>query len=511
LAAGSAVVTPPFPLPDDRRDIRQTPAGIEATNFRYWTLPLVNRTWTGAICASAGTRIGQRDTDSGAECAQAHDGFEIGIIQHLGPVRRSGYADAELDDVAKETCAICEQVLTDAQNVNSRAGRDRRLRITVVTPYFPTAEGSYRGHSAFQTLRFLKDRAEVRVICPVPAYPRLKWLTPKSYQPMDLSYRPREIETVYFEYPAIPVITRPVNGLICEQFLLPYVRDWRPDVILNYWLYPEGYSAVRVGRTLGVPVIVGAIGSDVRRITNGYARHLTGKTVRDAAGVIAVSEELRQQTIALGVPGDRVTTILNGCDGGIFRPGDRDEARRELGLGGGELILYAGRLHASKGLAELMEAFTGLGRERPGARLALIGEGVYGDWLKTRAAEAGLAGRVLMPGRMESARVAEWMRACDVFCLPSYSEGCPNVVIEALASGRPVVATDVGGIPELVKDGCGILIPARDAERLRAALHDALAREWPASRIAAAVKRDWDQVAEETLAVCWRAAQGAQR
>ena len=103
------------------------------------------------------------------------------------------------------------------------------------------------------------------------------------------------------------------------------------------------------------------------------------------------------------------------------------------------------------------------------------------------------------------------MAACDVFCLPSYSEGCPNVVIEALSCGRPVVATEVGGIPELVKDDCGMLVPARDSERLRAALDAALSARWDAGRISAASGGTGKRWREETFAVCRQVLERARR
>jgi glycosyltransferase involved in cell wall biosynthesis len=95
------------------------------------------------------------------------------------------------------------------------------------------------------------------------------------------------------------------------------------------------------------------------------------------------------------------------------------------------------------------------------------------------------------------------MAAADVFCLPSYSEGCPNVVIEALACGRPVVATKVGGIPELVGSACGLLVPPRDSRSLSCALAEALARRWDAQSIAQRFSRPWERVAEETIQVCY--------
>lgn len=376
------------------------------------------------------------------------------------------------------------------------------MKIAVVTPYFPTSNNSYQGHSAFHTLRFLKRHAEIEVICPITGYP--KWLRPKKYgDAPNLTYQPSDFKTTYFEYPAIPVISRPINGLICAHLMMPYVRSAKPDLILNYWLYPEGFSAVRVGRSLGVPVIVGAIGSDICRLNDPLTLQLVRKTLMDAAGTITVSEDLRRRAIALGAPPERVTTILNGCDTSVFYPGDRLDARRELGCDlDGEIILYTGNLLESKGLGELIDAFIDLLKSRPGVRLAVIGVGVYGDTLVSRAEAAGIRNQVLMLGRQPSTSVAQWMRAADIFCLPSHSEGCPNVLVEASACGRPIVATNVGGIPELVKSTAGILIPPHNHEKLHEALRSALSRQWETDRIAAAFKRGWEDVADETLAVC---------
>ena len=378
------------------------------------------------------------------------------------------------------------------------------MKIAVVTPYFPTSTNAHRGHSAYQTLRCLKRHAEIEVICPLTAYP--KWLTPKKYSEVaDLTYQPAGFKTTYFEYPAIPLLTRPVNGLTCARLLLPYVRSASPDIILNYWIYPEGFSAVRVGATLDIPVVVAAIGSDICRLNDPLTLHLVRKTLMDAAAVITVSEDLRRRALRLGVPAPKVTTILNGCDTSIFYPGDRDEARRAVGCDGtGEVILYAGSLFEAKGLGELISAFAELVKSRPSARLVVIGAGIYGDTLANRVAAAGVQRQVLTLGRQSSASVAQWMRASDVFCLPSHSEGCPNVIVEALACGRPIVATNVGGIPELVTNACGILVPPHDHHKLHQALSEALSAAWDRDRIAAAFRRSWEEAADETLAVCDR-------
>jgi glycosyltransferase involved in cell wall biosynthesis len=377
------------------------------------------------------------------------------------------------------------------------------MRITVVTSYFPTSARPYGGNSAFQTLRLLKPHASIEVVCPQERYPDIPGLKPARYEPADLEWQPPEFQTTYVSYPVLPIVTRPFNGRVCARILLPHVRMSRPDLILNYWLYPDGYAAVRIGRELGIPAIVGAIGSDVRRRNDPITVRLVRETMLHANAVITVSEELRQQAIAQGVPADRVTAIRNGCDTAVFHPGDRAAARQQVGCDTeSELIVYAGNLLESKGLGELLEAFLELAKLRPRLRLAMAGQGPYKETLARRAAGAGMEKRVILPGRCDAAGIAQWMRAADVFCLPSYSEGCPNVVVEALACGRPIVAMNVGGIPELVKEASGLLVPPRDAAALRGALDNALSKPWDSAEIARTSTRSWDSVADETWALC---------
>lgn len=378
-------------------------------------------------------------------------------------------------------------------------------RIAVVTPYFPMREQPYRGHSTYQTLRELRYLAEIEVYCPVASYPRMQWLQPRSYHfvPPDPAYSPPGMRTVYFEYPALPVLSRPFNGQTCARQLLPYLNKSRPDLILNYWLYPEGYAAVKVGKTLGIPTIVSAVGSDLRRIPDPVTLRLTRATLREAAFVITVSEELRRQALGLGVEPQRARAILNGCDASIFHLRDRVSTRCNLGFPqDAELVLFVGFLTAAKGVVELLDAIIQLAGARPRLQLAYIGEGPLQAKLERRARSAGLGDRVRFLGRCSSQRVACWMAAANVFCLPSHSEGCPNAIVEALSCGRPVVASNVGGIPELVASSSGILVPPKCPLRLAQALDQALSHSWDEAAISHGSGRGWKQVAQDTFEQC---------
>jgi glycosyltransferase involved in cell wall biosynthesis len=344
---------------------------------------------------------------------------------------------------------------------------------------------------------------DIRVFCPFAAYPT--FLRPRnfSYVEADPSYSPLDVAAEYFEYPALPLISRPLNGLVCAHSVLPHLKRFKPDLILSYYVYPEGYAALSAGKRLGVPVVLGAIGSDINRIPDRISAFLTRKALREASFVLTVSEHLRDQAIRLGASPERTRAVPNGCDTSVFRLADRAPARAALGLRAeSEVVVFVGWIAPTKGLRELVDAVKSLRASHPDLQLFCIGEGALQAELEARAIAAGVADRIRFLGRRTSLEVASWLAAANIFCLPSYAEGCPNSVIEALACGRPVVATNVGGIPELVNSESGILVPPQDSKALAEALSEALSRRWDEAEISQRRQRGWDQVAEETSHIC---------
>jgi glycosyltransferase involved in cell wall biosynthesis len=274
-------------------------------------------------------------------------------------------------------------------------------------------------------------------------------------------------------------------------------------VIIAYWVHPEGLGAVRAGSALGVPVIVVALGSDLRVIPDALARRGVRQALRNAAYVMTVSGDLRDHAIALGAAPERTRTVLNGCDREVFHPQSRPAAREELGVAAdARLVLYVGRLAAVKGPLELLDALARLRVAEPRVQLAVIGQGELEGQARERASAPDLAGVVRWEGSLEPARVARWMAAADVLCLPSHSEGCPNVVLEALLCGRPVVASKVGGVPEMVDASCAVLVPPGDREALAQGLGEGLSRKWSEADIAGRRIRTWDDVGRDTFEVC---------
>jgi glycosyltransferase involved in cell wall biosynthesis len=417
------------------------------------------------------------------------------------------------DDVADETYAMCLEVVSERRHQAPRnappvaSGRPTtKPKIAIVTPLFPTIDEPYRGSAIYKTALSLQRFANIEVLCPQMTVPRVPFLYPKS-----LRYRAKiaaaspvpDVSVRYIPYPAFRFLSRPINAHRCMQRLEPFIEDVNPDLVLAYWVYPEGRAALAIARKSGVPVIVGARGSDLRRIPDIVTRQLVKSTIRDANFTITVSEELRKRAIELGCSPNRVQAILNGCDSDVFFVRSRIEARRALNLPEDvQLILFVGWLAPLKGLTELFEAVSRLIPQHPRLQLACIGEGRLATSLNEQCSQAPLNKRVHMLGARSAKEISVWLGAADLLCLPSHSEGCPNVILEALACGRPVVASDVGGIPELLNTSSGILIPPSDVKRLAEALHQALELPWNPDVIASRAARDWDQVAEETFRIC---------
>jgi glycosyltransferase involved in cell wall biosynthesis len=372
------------------------------------------------------------------------------------------------------------------------------MKIAYISNYFPSSAEPSQGRSAYQTLRVLARDSELRVFYPHSSYPSLLKPRSRSFGRLDASYSPPDVKASYFDYPAIPLISRPFNGWMAARALLPAVRAFAPDVIFSCFLYPDGYAAIKIGKALGVPVVVMSIGSDINRIGDSISAMMTRTVLRKADFVVTVSGDLCQKAVAMGASPEKVRAIVNGCDLTVFHARDRLEARRKLGIDpAAEAVIYIGRMDVKKGLRELVEAAASLHSERPNLHAYLIGEGPDRHLIQSAIQASNAAGYIHAMHGCAFDDVAVWMAAADLVTLPSYMEGCPNVVLEALASGRPVVATSVGGIPEILSDACGGLVPPRDAYALAQALASVLDKTWDADAISAHGSRSWETVAAE--------------
>lgn len=267
-------------------------------------------------------------------------------------------------------------------------------------------------------------------------------------------------------------------------------------VIDAHYLWPDGVAAGELARELGVPFTLTARGTDVNVLAKDSAIAARIAAVAPHAHqCMAVSDALGARfAAAAGLPVDRVKTVRNGVDLVRFCPGDQVSARAALGLpASGAVALGVGRLVPGKGFDVAARAVG----QVAGLELVLIGEGED----RPRIEAAG-GGRVTFLGAQSPERVALAYQAADVFVLPSEREGWPNVVTEALASGLPVVATRVGGIPQILGDPpaehLGALVHPGDDAGLAAALSAVLARDARSGEVRAYAERyGWDEPVQE--------------
>lgn len=307
---------------------------------------------------------------------------------------------------------------------------------------------------------------------------------------------------------------RAVNGLLLGLQLAGALRRLRRrfafDVIDAHFAHPDGVAACVLAKLFDCPFLITLRGNELAHEQSPSRRRMMSWAIRRAAGVVTLSDELRDLAVRLGAGPDRVKVIPNGIDGRLFFRRDREAMRNKHGLRQDRpVILSAGRLIELKGFQHALRAFAGL-KER-GAQLLIAGEASrglpsYEGPLRRLSVELGLEDSVQFLSWVPQETLAELMTAADVFCLASRREGSPNAVSEALACGTPVVVTNVGTVSKLVpSEEFGYVVPVDDPVSLTVALQRALGRSWDHAAIAAwGGARSWDNVADEVLEVVRR-------
>ena len=392
------------------------------------------------------------------------------------------------------------------------------MRALLFSNLFPTSRDPNRGLFTRQIAAELGRLCDLEVAVPLPWFPSGKLaarLAPAYAREFGALAARQEFDGVLATYPRYPLIPR-LSERSHDRFMYLGVRgavarrhEEKPfDVINAHWLYPDGVVAVRIGAQLKLPVVLTGLGCDVNEdLRNPAKRSRILEALHGAAAVTTVSQPLADVLIEVGVPSERITVIPNGVDTTRFTLGDQAGARRTLGLGDHPLVVCVSRLSHEKGVDVLVDAARSLKASLPAARIVVVGDGSERPALEARIAAAGLGDHVRLAGAVPHAAVATWMTAADVIAMPSRREGHPNAAMEALACGRPLVASRVGALGELVTAARGITVPPLDADALSAALAAALTHSWDHAVIAASVRDEsWSRAAASYYRVLEKAA-----
>lgn len=356
------------------------------------------------------------------------------------------------------------------------------LRVLTLSSLYPSdARPGFGGFVERQTLA-LASRAdvEVKVVAPFAVPPLGLGRRMSAYRPLlDLPAREirGRIEVHRPRFPTIPGVGGRINpwsmGRTVAPLLAQIRRDFAFDVIDAEFFYPDGPAAVALGRRFGVPVSIKARGSDIHFWSRQKGcRAQIIRAGQTADGMLAVSAALRDDMIALGLPGERIRVHHTGVDQSVFAPMPREVAKASLGVEG-PLVVSVGNLIPLKGHRILIEAM----RSLPEASLLIAGWGPESDALERQIGDAGLRGRVRLLGAVPHADLPALLAAADVMALPSASEGLANVWVEALSCGTPIVITDVGGARDVVGRPEAGRIVDRSPEAFAAGIAEVLAQK----------------------------------
>jgi len=338
-----------------------------------------------------------------------------------------------------------------------------------------------------QLKHLLKDNCSIKVVCAIPYSPFVLWTKPRwrEYAQVPRKNNARGISVYHPRYIRLP--GKWFHGFSCYTryygiypLMNLIIEDFQPHIIQAYTATPSGYVGLLAKKRYNIPLVCSCRGGDINTSPtyNQLTYRLTKNVLSQADQVTTVSAALKSVAETIAKPRKDIKVIYNGCDSEAFRPNEeaRSRIRKKIGITPEQkVIIFVGHLYQTKGVFELAHAFSELHSKHPDSRLIFIGKGSAGNVLTEMAARCKLHDKIYIIGQKKHNEISDWMNAADIFVLPSYSEGLPNVVLEAMSCRLPIVATRVGGTPELVADGqSGILIDAANVNQLVVALDQLL-------------------------------------
>jgi glycosyltransferase involved in cell wall biosynthesis len=359
------------------------------------------------------------------------------------------------------------------------------IRIVTFSTLYPNAVQGTHGVFVENRLRHLvgSNKVSARVVAPVPWFPFGSAVFGRYGHLAKAPLRERRfgIDIVHPRYPVLPKIGMTIAPVSLYAFVRPILarlinNGWDFDLLDAHYFFPDGVAAVMLGRAFGKPVAITARGTDINLIPRYPApRRMIRWAAERADGLITVCAALKNELVRLGIPPERVRTLRNGVDLEIFKPIPPQQAKDALAVNG-PVLASVGGLIARKGHDLVIRALERL----PEVTLLIAGQGPERAALTRLAAALGVENRVRFLGSIPHERLSEIYSAADALVLASSREGWPNVLLESMACGTPVLASNVWGAPEIIKTPeAGVLLPDRTAGAIVSAAKALLAAPPP--------------------------------
>ena len=385
------------------------------------------------------------------------------------------------------------------------------MKIIWITSLFPSGSDSTKGIYLYRTVKALSKYYDITVLCIFPAVPPLLTMIKKPFEAI------KTYKYWHKNYPKKPIAPKDL-----DPSSVHYVRYWRmPRFLFNHlegyfayfkvkkimdglitkdtilhsnWIFPSGQLTKIIAKKYKIPYTVSLRGGDVHNLKHSSNYWYFAKEVLDNAKIICsvshkLIEKCREEKIQVNA--NNVIYISNIYDENIFTIKDKNKARKELNLTGEDkIILYAGGLTDIKNVDTLIKAFSEILKIEHNYKLFISGAGFKENYLKKLVVQLGVNDNISFLGNLRQEDLINYMNAANVLCLPSKNEGMPNVIIESLLCGTPVVASNVGGIPTIVKQGeNGYLFEPTIINNLKNLLLVSLKRNWDRENLRRSVRR----------------------
>lgn len=343
----------------------------------------------------------------------------------------------------------------------------------------------------------------LKVCSPVPYFPIL---APGKELIKDEQHEFMGIETFRPGFFYFPKILKSYDALFYKKGLKSWfcrvIEEWKPDILDSHFIWPDGVAVSMLAKEFNLPFSITLRGKIYESIKIPAQRKQCEKALKRADLIISVSGKMAEEAVKLGADHKRIKIIPNGVKKEIFHKRNKKESRIKLGLPHDKKIMVTiAHLGKRKGHYEVIKALKKLPED---ILLVLIGGEAQGgtrEELLKAAKENSVEKKLIIKGPRPYEEIPEYLSAADLSILASYREGCPNAVLESLACGTPVVATDVGAVKDILPaPQCGEIVPLKNQEALEKAIAGVLEKDWDKdSVIEQSMVRSWKEVGDEVV------------
>jgi teichuronic acid biosynthesis glycosyltransferase TuaC len=374
------------------------------------------------------------------------------------------------------------------------------MRLIWITPEFPNKNGNIKGIYLYRTAKELAKYYELYVICLYPAFPPiLKMLKywkdwkkiyrdwKKNYTENSFAFKDFKEEQIiflrYFRFPRGQFLH--IEGWFAYFQARKYLSKMldRNTIIHANWIFPAGTMARIISDNYKVPFLISLMGSDVNSLIEGTKFwRAAKKLLQKSQMVTAVTEDLfdKCEEKHIQIEESQRELIDNIYESDNFIIKDKNLTRKDLGIDNNiKIIFYAGGLISLKNVDILIEAVSNIVHSTPNIHLFIAGEGTEEGKLKRMVESKEIVNSIFFLGPLDSNQMINYYNSADLFCLPSKSEGLPNVIVESFFCGTPVVASAVGGIPKIIRPGInGFLVKPNSVQDLEEKIIISLSHSW---------------------------------